>query len=259
MDHRKKDPHQRLESLERWSGHATLLILLGIVVEIGLLFWFPHEPTERLGSIIANLLIGIGLAIEYVVILRAVVAGGEAKRDSDEKVANAEARSAEANQKAAAANEKTAELQIALEKERQKRLARALTKDQFDILQTLRGKVSKVYVTCDRDPEALYFSGQITTALKHAGIELVMRPSRTGDVGTGVLIMLGSAWPGKATEHPLVDAFLKAGLLRGGGIFEGGAPTLPPDGPLLLIGQKMVELENPHFPSPKDTERHSTE
>jgi hypothetical protein len=39
---RKNDPHQRLEELERWSARATLLIFLGIVVEIA--------TTERIGS-----------------------------------------------------------------------------------------------------------------------------------------------------------------------------------------------------------------
>jgi hypothetical protein len=100
LGQRKNDPHQKLESLERWSARATLLILAGIVVDIGLLFWFPHERIERLGGTIANALIAVGLIIEYLVILRAIVATGNANRESDEKIAAAEARAAEANQKA---------------------------------------------------------------------------------------------------------------------------------------------------------------
>lgn len=86
----------RLESLERWSARATLAILLGIVVEIGSLFWFQHEPIERLVGIIANALIGIGLVVEYIAILTAIVASGDANRESDEKVAEASKRAAEA-------------------------------------------------------------------------------------------------------------------------------------------------------------------
>ena len=55
---------------------------------------------ERLGATAANVLIAVGLAIEYFVILTAIVASGEANRESDEKVAEANERAAEANQKA---------------------------------------------------------------------------------------------------------------------------------------------------------------
>ena len=74
LGQRKNDPHQRLESLERWSGRATLLIFLGILIEIALLFWFPHVWKERLGSVAADSLIAIGLIVEYFVIMRAIVA-----------------------------------------------------------------------------------------------------------------------------------------------------------------------------------------
>src|SRR5258708_1040291 len=84
LGQRKNDPHQRLEELERWSGRATLLIFFGIVVEIATLLYFPHDSAERIVSISANALIGVGLIVEYVVILRAITAGGEAQRESDE-------------------------------------------------------------------------------------------------------------------------------------------------------------------------------
>ena len=90
------DPHQKLESLERWSAHATLLIFLGIVIEIGLLFWFPHNAQERIGAITADAFIGTGLIVEYIVILRAIVASGEAERLSNEKIAESNRIAAEA-------------------------------------------------------------------------------------------------------------------------------------------------------------------
>ncbi len=240
----------RNKSRSHW---AAWLIIIGLAMEAAFALNFPagRSIIENWSPVITNALIALGVYGEIHFSGKASRAQKALQSLSDERVAESESRAAEANQK-------TAELQIALEKERQRRLGRTITKDQFDIFQTLRGKVSKVYVICDRDPEALYFSGQITTALKHAGIELVMLPARTGDVGTGLLIMLGSAWPGKATEHPLVDAFLRAGLYGGVVNFNEGPPALPPGGPLLLIGQKMVELENPYFPLPhhvsKDTE-----
>jgi hypothetical protein len=108
LGHKNNDPHQKLESLERWSARATLLILVGIIIEIGLILWFPHDRWERLGSATANALVGIGLIVEYVVILRAIVASGDADRSSNERIAASEARAAEANERTAEAVLETA-------------------------------------------------------------------------------------------------------------------------------------------------------
>jgi hypothetical protein len=126
LGHKKSDPQQKLETLERWSARATLLILLGIVIEIGSLLWFSHDPAEMLVAVTANALIGIGLVVEYIVILRAIVASGEAQRLSDEKVA-------EANAQAAEANRARAELEVKLQ-------PRSLNQEQWDLIQGLRGK-----------------------------------------------------------------------------------------------------------------------
>src|SRR6266576_3618218 len=109
-----------------------------------MLFWFAHGWWERLWGIVANVLIGVGLAAEYVVIGRAIIAGREAQQESDERVAAAEARSAEANARAAEAQLETERLRgehIGL----QQRLApRTLSKVQADVLQSLKGKVAAI-------------------------------------------------------------------------------------------------------------------
>jgi hypothetical protein len=100
LGHTNNDPNQTLESLERWSARATLFILFGIIVEIGSIFLLPHDVLERIITTVANVLIAIGLIVEYIVILRAIVATGESNRQSDQKVADANARAQEANLKA---------------------------------------------------------------------------------------------------------------------------------------------------------------
>jgi hypothetical protein len=103
LGQRKKDAHQRLEELERWSARATLLIFFGIVVDIATVLYVPHERAEIAGSLIANGLIGVGLIVEYIVILRAITASGEAQREADVRVGIAEKQAAEANARAAGA------------------------------------------------------------------------------------------------------------------------------------------------------------
>jgi hypothetical protein len=118
LGQRKKDAHQRLEELERWSARATLLIFFGIVADMATVLYVPHEGAEIIGSLIGNGLIGVGLIIEYVVILRAITAGGEAQREADERVGIAEKQAAEANARAAEANQKAEEARVkALEAE----------------------------------------------------------------------------------------------------------------------------------------------
>jgi hypothetical protein len=91
----KNDPHQRLDTLERVSGWGTLIILAGIALEIWMFFALdPHDPRERAGALIANCLIAVGLIMEYVAIRLTIVASGEAKAESDQKISEANARTA---------------------------------------------------------------------------------------------------------------------------------------------------------------------
>jgi hypothetical protein len=103
LGHKKKDPHQRLGRLERASGWGTLIILVGIAVEIGIFIGLdPHDPLERIFTLVANCLIALGLIIEYFAIQFTISASEEAKIESDTKIAEANARAAEANERALA-------------------------------------------------------------------------------------------------------------------------------------------------------------
>jgi hypothetical protein len=111
----KIDHTARLQWLERWSGHATLLILGGICVEIAAIFiWAPSGMSDwEKGTLVAaNAAIGIGLIVEYFVIQATIVSGRAAHDESEEKVA-------ESNQLARQAQGRTEELRadnLALQK-----------------------------------------------------------------------------------------------------------------------------------------------
>lgn len=86
-----KSAHDRVDQAESWSGRATLLILLGIVLDAAVLFIFPGgKSAEEIAlSLAANIAIGVGLAVEFFCILAAVRANAEVKVESDAKLAEA--------------------------------------------------------------------------------------------------------------------------------------------------------------------------
>jgi hypothetical protein len=160
---KKPIPSVIIETAEQWSGRATLLILFGIVLEIGILFIFTHEISliEKIGLTLANLLIAIGLAIEYVCIRKAAFAAVELQRSADEKIAASGLQSAEANQKALEAQVELARLKAprTLSPKQQERITSKI--EQFS------GQEYAIGVSTSSD--AVSFSDLIDTLLKAAG------------------------------------------------------------------------------------------
>jgi hypothetical protein len=126
-----RSPTTALERLEWWSWLATIVILLGIVTEAwsAIHFWdLPPSIGELAATLIADGLIGAGLLIEVICILRAIVWTRREKNESDQQVAEANRRAFEAEERASSADRKTEELKaeslkLALQVEQAKRLA----------------------------------------------------------------------------------------------------------------------------------------
>jgi hypothetical protein len=95
-----KDPESAQGSAERWSGHATLVILLGILIEIGVILGYPHGASdwEKGSAIGADVLIGLGLLAEYVCIRVTILASALIKEESDRKLREALSRAARAEE-----------------------------------------------------------------------------------------------------------------------------------------------------------------
>jgi hypothetical protein len=96
---KKSDPTAALERLEWWSWRATIIILLGIAIEgwNAIHFRAPGETgLEVFTKLAADVLVGLGLAIEAVCILRAIVETRKEKRESDERIAKANERASQA-------------------------------------------------------------------------------------------------------------------------------------------------------------------
>jgi hypothetical protein len=124
------------------------------------------------------------------------------QQDADRRIAEARTRGDEARAEAAKANERAnvaaeraaslekdaAQLRLDLERERAKTDARILTESQYNILQELRGKVTRVNISWERNTECAFFANQIIQALDAAGIEMRVYFAPAGMVWTGVLV-----------------------------------------------------------------------
>jgi hypothetical protein len=207
LGQRKNDPHQKLEALERWSARATLVILAGIVIEIASLFWFPHDPKERAMSIAADVLIAAGLIVEYVVIGRAIVATGDANRESDETVAAANKTAAEAMKEAAAARERTA----AIEK---LTAWRHIAPDMRDeLVNALRPHSASLDIQLEHergDAETYSYALEIAGAFFESGIKQIRFDANSWlqSGSFGLAISTGT----ELTPSPVIDAFARAGM-----------------------------------------------
>lgn len=95
--HSAKSPHERLEQLETRSGYATLAIMAGIGIEIYLVIFVAkdHPWTEPL-TILANVLIFVGLLVEFINIRKSIVASRAEKVAADLELAAANDRAAQA-------------------------------------------------------------------------------------------------------------------------------------------------------------------
>jgi len=127
---------------------------------------------------------------------------------------------------------------------------RVLSKEQYDAIQTLRGKVSAVSVIEETNNETAIFAMQLLSAFDNAGIKVKIFPSRPGAVWTGILLVLPETVTDR-TNHPLVKTFREIGLYGGDGSLAGYMdPDIPKDVPLILIGEKYVMFDKLPYMGP---------
>jgi hypothetical protein len=164
--------------------------------------------------------------------------GDEARADA----AKANQRASEAAERAASLEKQAAELRLALERETAKRQARTLKKEQFDALQALKGKVSKINVMYESAVEPSLFASQIIDALMYAGIDVKMYPTPPGMAWTGNMIYWTN-FVDDPREDPLIGPFIKADLYGGHGEINALLGPIPKDAPLLMIGERYAEMK----------------
>ena len=125
---------------------------------------------------------------------------------------------------------------------------RRLSKDQFEAIQEIKGKVQSVSVLAQASClECAFFSFEIVMALQEAGVSVKWYPGRIDAGWKGIYIFLPT-FPPKPDE-PLFEAFTKAFVPLSGGVISVGSSfsmgPIPLDIPLIAVGEK--------FPAPTPT------
>lgn len=134
-------------------------------------FWTPGETRfEAVSKLTADLLIGIGLAIEAICILRAIVENRKEKRESDEKIADANERASKAEQKAAEARERTADIERLTA---WRHVLPEWKRDLSDAMQDMAPSLDVLIEFEAGDTEAFGFAREIAKFFSSCGIEKI--------------------------------------------------------------------------------------
>jgi hypothetical protein len=244
LSQKKNDPNHRLEVLERVTGWGTLIILAGIAIEIWLFFAFdPHDSRERIWTLAANILIALGLIVEYIAILKTIVAAREAKIESDKEIGALRARASEANQKAAEAELALAQLEERLAPRKMTQEGQKLIADRISRFVGIVGEIG----TSPPEIESMRLEMGIHGALSEGGWKIERgQPRHTPVYPGGVAIHTTRTWLACVAGIALAEALNEAG------IYAIPAPVLDGDSARIFV---IVGPKPDVAPDPNDTAR----
>jgi hypothetical protein len=160
-----------------------------------------------------------------------------ANQRHDEEMARLHLETAKANERAAALN-------AALDKEREKTSPRTWKKEQFDAIQSVRGKVTDVGVLVQRNClECFMFANHLELALHQAGVRLYGDDSLPTGQLTGIAVYLPQLEMDHSETHPLVIALRAAELNPF--VIRHNPPEfsqMRTDIPVIVVGEKRFFL-----------------
>lgn len=214
---------------EQWAKVCVVAVVAGLLVEVTLAAWHPSydSSVSRWGSVVADAFVALGVFGEFFFSKRAKHRQQELDRRSNEKVAAA---------------------QVEIERLRAAHASRALTKEQYEALQTLKGNFSSVVITSVPTFEAMQFGRQIAHALESVGIDAPIAMPRIGMPWTNVYLVLPTRTHEDIRKEPLLQAFQLAGISTGCGYrSEHPMIDLPADVPIIKVGEKHSRSDTPPY------------
>jgi hypothetical protein len=216
----------RFENLADW---CAWLVVFGLVLEVALAAGISDSPVvNKWGVVGSDILVALGVAGEILFSRKARSLSERLRQESEEKIADA--------------NLKRAELEASIQ-------PRMTDQRQFDVIQTLRGKVPEVSLIHETDAEPRWFADSLRGAFFNADLRVGMYP-RAADVhSTGILIYDPGMHGAKSSEvgDTLIDIFRGTGTALA---MITGLPTDVPDAPAeypaILVGGRFPVLP-PHI------------
>lgn len=205
-------------SCERWGLGGAGAVVLAVIAEVVLACVEPPYNSFLTDSAVTDAIIALGITVEVVL---GTMWNGHIQSELRKRLTD----------KLTAATDRAARAEEQL-------LPRHLTEAQFNELQTLKGKVTAVWMTAVCDFEATAFASEIALALTYADINVTIGAPQIGRVWPELYITLPDR-PPDVRAVPLYIAFSKAGFSVGCGPRTGfpldGAPV---DMPAILVGIK---------------------
>jgi len=223
---------------------GAVLVVVGVAGEL-LGDWFSTPLSKRVDDARTEEI--ARLNNEAVRLSAEITASGERAAQARAAIAEAHARAAEANKVA----EEERHARVNLESQLQ---PRTLSKEQWDMIQGLRGKLAAVSLVHETNFEAQWFANQFALAFISAGIGFAWY-RRAPDVHTaGIWVCDPRAFvnpdgPPTAGE-PLVSIFRKSDAFASVAVTD-KLPTdvsAPPEIPALIIGGRFM-LPLSHLPA----------
>jgi len=229
------------DSCERWAFKFAGLVILGLVAEFMIAVCHPEYGSfwERWGSVVADVFVAIGVAGEVLFGRMGHRRDTELQRRTKQSLSDAVTNAGEANDRATKAEVELARLQVQLS-------PRTLSKEQYEALQALNGKVSAVILSAAGDFETTRFSREIEKAMKDAGVSVTLCGNRMGLSTSGIHIVL----PNPASDfrqEPLYSAFKNVDPSTG--CSDRSISPLPdlPEIPFIIIGEKPSPPRTPPY------------
>lgn len=210
-----------ISTFERLADFGGWIVVLGVVMEAAF-------SVKNLSEVVPDIAVAAGVAAEILFARKAARCAEELQRRSDVLISKA-------NERAALSDLKRSELELRLQ-------PRMTDQRQFDLIQTLRGKLSEITIAHELDAETGWFADSLRDAFFNAGIRVAMYPRSANVHSFGMLIydpeMKGAKM--SATGNVLVDIFRNTGTALA---MINGLPTdvpASPEYPALIIGGRFL-------------------
>jgi hypothetical protein len=254
------------EACEKGAILFGAVVVVAVIVELGIAILHPpyDSSLQKWGSSATDAFIAIGIVGEVFFGMVQTRLQTEIRRRSDEKVAEATARAAEANERASQADLARTELEAQLS-------PRMLNQEQWDLIQSIKGKFSAINIGFETDAEAWWFAGQLKNAFRSVGIkgEMLSRDPSVHSFGILIFDPKGFDESRPRTVEPLVKLFKPENQLRyGSAAIITGLPedVLQQAGdneearsqliqtPMIIVGGRFI-VPPDHWPKPPRQQR----